>query len=960
MTIALEAELRAALEGEVRFDKMARALYAADASNYRIAPTAVVYPASADDIVATVDLCRRYDVPIVARGGGTSTAGQAIGAGIVLDCSRHLNRVLSLDPERRLAVVEPGVVLDDLQRAAAPHGLRFGPDPSTHDRCTIGGMIGNNACGSHSIRFGKTDDNVESLDLVGADGSRLLLSTLGATTGEGAVATRRAAALDADLSALVDDYAEAIRLANATPLPRRVSGYGLHHLLPERGARLASAVVGSEGTLGIIAAATLRLVEAPTGRALLVLGFTDRYAAADFVPALLPASPLTLEGIDSGLLELARRGRSAAPIVLPEGAAFLLAEIGGADDDAAAEAAREIAAALGHGGASPSSLVVVPRAAQAAIWRVREDGAGLATRLPDGGEAWPGWEDAAVPPERLGEYLRSFDALLARHGRRGLHYGHYGEGCVHVRVDFDFSSTAGVTGFRRFIEDAADLVVSFGGSLSGEHGDGQARGELLGKMFSPPMLDAFSAFKAAFDGEDAMNPGRGAHGRALDADLRVRPDVPSARARMPLTLVASHEDLGAATRRCVGVGKCRRLDGGAMCPSFKATHAEEHSPRGRARLLGELVSGDLLDDGWRSTEVLEALDLCLGCKACKVECPVGVDIAAYRVDFLARHFRHRLRPRSHYSFGFLPLVLRAGSLAPRLANALVRGRSTSLLLRRAGGISPSRALPSLAPRPRRSSRRRPRRTAAASGAGVTLFSDCFTTYLEADVAAAATEVLTVAGRPPTPSPTSLCCGLTWHSTGQLGIARAVLRRTVRWLAAHGDGPIVVLEPSCAAMLRDEAPVLLGEEATGVAGRIVGLADVLDLDRYRGLRLPGPLVTQVHCHEFAGTGGEAARALASELAGAAHEVVTSCCGLAGNFGLEAGHEEVSRTIAEAGVLRALDAAGPDAVLLADGFSCRTQVRELAGRPALHLAQLLREALRTRADDGAREVTATPGE
>jgi FAD/FMN-containing dehydrogenase/Fe-S oxidoreductase len=930
--------LRAELSGGVRFDAQARAIFAADASNYRIPPLGVLFPRTRDEALAALRTCREFGVSVVPRGSGTSIGGQAVGPGVVIDCSRHLDRILAIDPVARTAVVEPGVVLDDLQRAAAPYGLRFGPDPSTHNRCTLGGMIGNNACGSHSLRYGKTDANVVELEIATYDGAVLVLSTLGTTGGDG----DRAAELEAAIRTLLADAEGTIREETSGVLPRRVSGYGLAHLLPEHGENLAAAFVGTEGTCGLILTATVRLVPVPVGHALLIVGFSDAYAAADAVPEVIAHDPLTVEGIDRRIVALASRTRRPA-VELPVGDAYLFIEVDGATAEAATSRAESLGATL----SAPGRAYRVLNATEAAeAWRIRDDGAGLATRLADGTEAWPGFEDAAVPPEHLGAYLRAFDVLLEEHGLSGIPYGHFGEGCIHVRIDFDLLSAAGVAGYRKFMEEAAALVASFGGSISGEHGDGQARGELLPAMYAPAMLDAFARFKAAFDPMAGMNPGRGVAPRPLDEDLRVFDLLPTTPVRTTLLLGEDHRDLAAAARRCVGVGKCIRLDGGSMCPSYQVTRAEEHSTRGRARLIAEMLGGDLAEHGWRSPEVRDALDLCLGCKACRVECPVGVDMAAYKVEFLSHYYRGRIRPRSHYAFGFLPVALRLASRAPRVANALLSAGVFGRWVRRLGGIAPEAVLPKIATS---ASERMPavgRAVGAREAASVVRFGDCFSRFVEPDVADAADDVLERLGFDATVVGGANCCGLTWYSTGQLGIARRVLARTVATLRRSGTGPIVVLEPSCAAMLREDALDLLGTACADVAERVVSLGELiapLPLD------VPGAIdeniVAQVHCHAFAG-GKYRAELTSLEARGAALAAVeTRCCGLAGNFGLEAGHEDVASAIAARHIGATLDGVSPETLVMADGFSCRTQIAAKTGRTARHFAQILRDALAT---------------
>ncbi|MER5352460.1 FAD-binding and (Fe-S)-binding domain-containing protein [Kitasatospora sp. NPDC002551] len=956
----LARELSAVLRGEVRFGAAERTVYSHDASNYRQLPLGVVKPADLDDVRTALALCRRYRVPVVARGAGTSIGGQAIGPGaVVFDFRRHLGAVLDVDPERRTARVEPGTVLDDLQRAAAPHGLRFGPDPSTHSRCTLGGMIGNDSCGAHSVAWGRTADNVESLDLLLADGTEL---TVGGPLGPGeraalAALPGRAGQLHHRLQEFTDRNLAVIR-RGMPALPRRVSGYPLDALLPERGHHLARALTGTEGTCALLLGATVRLVEDPPARALVLAGYPDETAAADAVPALLPLGPLTVEGMAADLLAalLAAAPRPPALDRLPDGACWLFLETGGATAAEALDAARRLADAVRRERTAGVAVVTDP-AEQRRLWSVREAGAGIVTRLPGGGEAWPGWEDSAVPPERLGDYLRDLRALLRRHSLRGVPYGHFGEGCVHLRIDFPLARPHGVLVFREFLEQAADLVVAHGGSLSGEHGDGQARGELLPRMYPPEIIGLFGEFKRIWDPEQLLNPGTLVDPRPLDADLRFTGPEPA----LPLALPYEQDDgsLAKAVRRCVGVAKCVDPDTGVMCPSYMATGEERHSTRGRARLLAEMLrgggrSGGAIPDGWRSAEVREALDLCLGCKGCASDCPVHVDMATYRTEFLYQHYRHRPRPVAHYALGRLPLWLRGADLAPGLAPALANtvARSPAAgALKRLAGIDPRRVLPVLPPETftRWYRRHRAARPAPAGAPPVLLWPDTFANHLQPEVLRAAVEVLEHLGFDVRLPAGPVCCGLTWYSTGQLPGARRVMRRSLAALAATGlpaGTPVVGLDPSCTATLREEVPRLLGAEGRPLAERTRTFAEFVD--EYAPdaplPQLPVEAVTQTHCHQHAVLGSAADRRVERRM-GVTNRVLDSgCCGLAGNFGFELGHYEVSVAIAERVLLPEVRAAGPDTVVLADGFSCRTQIAQLAdGRRALHLAELMQRAL-----------------
>ncbi|MFE7167010.1 FAD-binding and (Fe-S)-binding domain-containing protein [Streptomyces sp. NPDC057616] len=971
----LQAELRRAVRGDVGFDVTSRALVTMDASNYRRVPLGVVAPRDADDVAAVLAVCREHGVPVVARGGGTSIAGQATGTGVVLDFTRHMNRLLSVDPQARTAVVQPGLVLDRLQAAAAPHGLRFGPDPSTHSRCTLGGMIGNNSCGSHSVAWGTTADSVRELDVVTARGRRLRLGQEWAGAPEG-------------LRALVDG--ELARLRTGFPeLPRRISGYALDALLPEKGADVARSFCGSEGTLGVLTEAVVRLVEAPRARALAVLAYADESAAAEAAAGLLEHGPLTVEGMAADLVP------SAA--ALPRGGAWLFVETGGespAEARARAEAVVRAADVL-------DALVVTDPAGQRALWRIREDASGTATRMPDGSEAWPGWEDCAVPPARLGAYLRDFRGLLTSHGLRGTPYGHFGDGCIHVRIDFDLLTEAGVGRFRRFSEELAELVVAHGGSLSGEHGDGQARAELLPRMYGPELVAVFERAKAVWDPDDLLNPGMLVRPSPLDGNLRF-----SVLPREPVDVAfgypADGGDFSAAVRRCVGVAKCRTTEApgsSVMCPSFRATGEEEHSTRGRARLLHEMLAGELVTEGWRSTEVRDALDLCLSCKGCRSDCPVGVDMATYKAEFLHHHYAGRRRPAAHYSMGRLPVWLRwvARTRTAPVVNALASIGPLASLAKRVGGIAPERRIPRVASetltgwygRRARAHERRmirevgPEYEEETHGKPVFLWPDTFTEHLSPEVGKAALRVLKAAGLRPVPLPRMrpivrrtreadgstwysrgrrpgprgrVCCGLTYLSTGQLDQARAVLRRTLDMLdpllrpeLGEEHMPLVVLEPSCAAALCTDLPELLADDprAARLAASVLTFAEALErfAPDWVPPSLDRPVTGQTHCHQHAVLGDAADRRL-REAAGLTGELAGGCCGLAGNFGFEKGHFEVSKACAEDQLLPAVRGAAEGTVVLADGFSCRTQLEQLAGVRGRHLAEVLADAL----DDG----------
>jgi FAD/FMN-containing dehydrogenase/Fe-S oxidoreductase len=870
----------------------------------------VVFPRHVDEILATLAACHELKTPLTARGGGTSIAGNALSTGVVLDYSRHLNKVLSVDPEQRTAAVEPGTILDDITAAGKPHGLRFGPDPSTHARATIGGAIGNNSCGSRALRYGRTSDNVRQLDVVTGEGTRFT-----AARGDGPAPLRDLAGKN--LAMIRTEFGR---------FTRQVSGYSLEHLLPENGFDVASFLVGTEGTLALTLGATVRLVESPQATALAVLGYPDMAAAAAAVPGLLPHAPVALEGLDSRLVDVVRtrRGPSAVP-QLPRGGGWIFAETTGGSSTEARAAAE---AMIKDAGCLDSAVTTGAEAAT--LWRIREDGAGLSSRTPDGKPAWPGWEDAAVPPEKLPEYLPRFEALMGAHGLDGLIYGHFGDGCIHVRIDFPFRDRPKV--FREFLAEAAKLAAEYGGSMSGEHGDGRARGELLGYMYSAEALAAFGEVKKIFDPAGLLNPGVIVSPAPVDADLR----VPAARpVRDGLGFAYPHDDgdFTEAVHRCVGVGKCRASIGPVMCPSYQATKDEKDSTRGRARVLQEVTNGTLR---WDSPEVADSLDLCLACKGCSSDCPAGVDMATYKSEALYQKYKRRIRPASHYSLGWLPRWARLASRVPWLANlTLAVGGG---LAKRGAGVDSRRDLPVFA---KQSFRRWFAAHLVAEGTPVMLWVDTFTDAFSPQVGIAAVKVLEDAGYSVRIPGRPVCCGLTWISTGQLDGARKQLRRSLD--ALGGEMPIVGLEPSCTAVLRSDAAELL-PEASSLKSRVKTLAELLrDTQGWTPPDLTGVTgVAQPHCHQHAVLGWNADAVLLRS-AGAEITAVDGCCGLAGNFGVERGHYEVSVAVAETHLLPAVRAKGPESVVMADGFSCRTQLEQLGDVRGTHLAELLASRL-----------------
>ncbi len=920
-------------------------------------PIGVVLPRDAEDVIATVAAARRHGAPILARGGGTSLAGQCCNVAVVMDCSKYMNRIVALDPQQKRARVQPGLVLDDLRGAAEKHHLTFGPDPATHNHCTLGGMIGNNSCGVHALMAGKTADNIEELEVLTYDGLRL---RVGPTTDaeleriirEGG----RRGEIYAGLKAIRDRYADEIR-KRYPHIPRRVSGYNLEQLLPENGFHVARALVGSECTCVVVLEATTRLVPSPPKRTLVVLGYPDIYTAGDHIPQLLQSHPIGLEAIDDRLVgDMEKKGLHVSDLrLLPPGGGWLLVEFGGDTRQEADDRARGMMEALRKQAHPPSMKLYDDPAEEALVWEIRESGLGATAFVPGMADTWPGWEDSAVRPEQLGDYLRDLRQLFNRYDYECSLYGHFGQACVHVRIDFDLVTAAGIAKFRRFMDDATDLVLRYGGSLSGEHGDGQARAEFLPKMFGPEIMQAFREFKRLWDPEGKMNPGKVVDPYRIDQNLRLGTDYAPAQ---PKTHFSFHEDGGSfahATLRCVGVGKCRRETGGTMCPSYMVTREEMHATRGRARLLFEMLQGEVIADGWRSEHVKEALDLCLACKGCKGDCPVNVDMATYKAEFLSHYYAGRLRPRSAYAFGLIMYWARLAALRPEVANFLTQTPLLRTVAKAIAGVAPERRIPAFAPRTFQDWFRK--RGARNQGKPVViLWPDTFNNHFHPTTAAAAVEVLEAAGWQVQVPSQFLCCGRPFYDFGMLDLAKRHLRQILVALRPQirAGVPIVGLEPSCVAVFRDEMVNLFphDHDARRLHQQVFLLSEFLEqkVENYQPPKLARKALVQGHCHHKAVLRMDAEIAILNKL-GLDYEIPDAgCCGMAGAFGFEAGdHYEVAVRAGERVLLPAVRQADADTLIIADGFSCREQIAQGTGRRALHLAQVLRMALR----EGARE-------
>jgi FAD/FMN-containing dehydrogenase/Fe-S oxidoreductase len=948
---SLERALKQSVRGEVRFDAGSRALYATDSSNYRQVPIGLVIPLDEADVAATIAACRAAGAPILPRGAGTSLAGQCCNVAVVMDFSKHLNRIITLDPPGKVARVQPGIVLDRVRDAAEVHQLTFAPDPATHSRCTLGGMIGNNSCGVHALMGGKTVDNIHELEVMLYDGTRMTVGRTSDAELEAIIsAGGRKGQIYAGLKAIRDKYAPLIR-EKFPRIPRRVSGYNLDELLPENGFNVARALVGSEGTCVTVLEATLRLTASPPFRRLACIGFPDAFIAADHVPQILTFKPIGLEGFDNAISDSLRsKGMRLDELkVLPEGNGVLLVEFGawsGEDADAQAE---RFGAWLATLTPRPKFMVCTPQEA-AAVWHVRESALGAVAVQPGKRPGWEGWEDSAVPPARLGSYLRAIFALMREYNYESPLYGHFGEGCVHMRIDFDLQSDPGIQQFREFIDRATDIVVEHGGSISGEHGDGQSRGALLPKMFGPELMEGFREFKRLWDPDNMMNPGKLIDARQPHADLRLGADYAPRPVETHFRFPNDAGSLANATLRCVGVGACRKEEGGAMCPSYMATREEKHSTRGRAHLLWELLQGEVLEGGWQNEDVKDALDLCLSCKACKTECPTNVDLATYKAEFLSHYYEGRSRPLNAYAFGLIDRWAKMASRTPRLANALGRFPLTAGIAKSLLHIAPQRHLPRFATttfraRARQYVGRNSSSAGSTAGSPVLLWADTFTNYLQPHIAEAAHQVLTDAGFAVKVLQRHVCCGRPLYDFGMLDKAKQYLKDSLDALGEEisAGTPIVVLEPSCASVFRDEAVNLMPDDprTAKLKTQTMLLSEFLmrHAPDYAPAKTRQKILVHMHCHHRAIFNMKDEVASLSATGGDVKVLDSGCCGMAGPFGFEKKSYGVSQTLGERVLLPAVRAAEPGTVIVTDGFSCREQIAQNSEKRAVHLAEVL---------------------
>lgn len=948
----LASELAHKIDGEVRFDSGSRALYASDLSMYRQVPIGVVVPRTYDDVIATVALCRKFNAPIFGRGCGTSLAGQCCNTAVVIDFSKYLNKILEINPKRKYAWVEPGLILDTLQSETKKFHLMVGPDPATHEYCTLGGMIGNNSCGVHSVVAGRTEDNVEELDVLTYDGLRLTVGPTSEPELESIIRQGgRRGEIYSKLKSIRDRYASEIR-ARFPNIPRRVSGYNLPELLPENGFHVARALVGTESTCAITLRAKVKLVHSPMHRALLVVGFPDVFTAGDRAAAFRDLRPIGLECFHHKVIDNEHRKGNHMPgeDLFPRADTYVLLEFGADEREEAYELAEQAMRKIRTIDHDHTWIrLIEDEHDQKLIWKVRENGVG-ASRIPGVEDAWPSWEDAAVPVEQVGNYLRELYRLLDKHQYRMTLFGHIGDGCLHTRITFNLKTAEGVKNYREFMTEAAHVVTRFGGSLSGEHGDGQARAEFLPVMYGSEIVQAFREFKSAWDPQWRMNPGKVVDPYPMDTNLRVGPDF---RPKPVLTVFQFPEDQGSfahATERCFGVGKCRGLDGGTMCPSFHATREEMHSTRGRTRLLFEMLRGEVIQDGWKDPHIKEALDLCLACKGCKGDCPVNVDVATYKSEFLYHYFESKPRPVAAYAMGMINRWAELASRFPEAANLITQTPGLSKVMKSFGGFAQRRKMPFFAKQTFRSwfaehNAQTKRKNDARPP--VMLWPDTFNNYFFPHTAKAAVEVLESAGYRVEVPQQSLCCGRPLYDYGFLDQAKNYLRdifTALRPQITQGI-PVVVLEPSCASVFRDEAANLFpgDEDAQRLRAQTKLLDEFLLAAEYRVPTLKRKALIHGHCHQKALWGMSAEQKIVDRMGLDAELLDSGCCGLAGSFGYEEHHYDVSMKIAERVLYPRVRQADPETLIISDGFSCREQILHGTRRHGMHLAEVIQMAL-----------------
>ncbi len=948
----LEQELRNSIEGEVRFDDGSRALYATDASNYHQVPIGVVIPKNKQDIITTINLCKKYQAPVLSRGGGTSLAGQCCNVAVVIDMSKYYNKIIKIDVANKTAIVEPGIVLNTLKKAAEKHKLTFAPDPSTHYNCTLGGMIGNNSCGTHSVMGGKTDDNVIELEIMTYDG---LIMKVGATSQDQLKLLMqengRKGEIYKKLKEFTEKYSSLID-EKFPKIPRRVSGYNLPWLLEKNGFDIAKSLVGSESTCVTVLEAKLRLLDNPQAKSMLVLGYPDIYTAGDHIPEIMAYNPIALEGLDDILISDMKQKKIHPKDInlLPEGNGWLVIEFGGETKKESDAKATKLMTALAKIKNAPTMKLYDDKEVEEKITEVRESGLGATARVPNRKDTWEGWEDSAVPPEKLGNYLRDLRKLFQKYEYGCSLYGHFGQGCVHTRIDFDMYTTEGIKKYRSFIHEAADLVVTYGGSFSGEHGDGQSRAELLPKMFGPELIQGFREFKLIWDPDWKMNPGKMIDAYKATDNLRLGPSYDPKPIKTHFKFPGDDEgSFNRAILRCVGVGKCRKNENGTMCPSYMVTKEEEDSTRGRARLLFEMLQGNIIGkNGWKDNAVKKALDLCLACKACKKECPMNVDMATYKAEFLSHYYKGRLRPRSAYAFGLIYWWSRAASYMPRVANFFAQRSPFSNLLKWVVGTSPKRTIPAFSHETFKSWFFK-RGASEKKQKKVILWADTFNNHFHPQHAKDAVEALEYLGFEVCVPKASLCCGRPLYDYGMLTLAKKMLKQIMEELKHEIlDGtPIIGLEPSCISVFRDELTNLFPSDinAKRLKNQTFMLSEFLyhNLKDYKFKPLHKKALIQGHCHHKSVIHFEYEQEILKRLGLDFQILDAGCCGMAGSFGFEKDHYDISLKAAERVLLPAIRNAPPETLIIANGFSCKEQIEQATGRKVLHFSQVLKMAL-----------------
>ncbi|PZH09025.1 FAD-binding oxidoreductase [Streptomyces sp. NTH33] len=965
----LERALRKAVEGEVRFDTGSQGLYAHDASNFRQVPIGVVVPRTLDDVVAVHRICHRFGAPILNRGGGTSLSGETVNEAVVIDHSKYLTRIGEIDPGRRLVTCEPGVINEELNRHTGRYNLVFGPDPSSHSRCVIGGNIGNNSCGIHSVQsqlYGpgpRTSDNVHALEIVTYDGARFWVGVneeknLDEIIAEGG----RKGEIYAALRDLRDKYADAIRAGfhSVEQVPRRVSGYNLDELLPERGFNVARALVGTESTCATALRAVLMLTPALLQRTTVVVEYGDLADAAEHCMEIIERfRPIGLEALDDQLIrDQQLKNMNVEDIQeLPhaEGGAWLVVQFGAETTEESVAQAQRFTRWLTDDKGYERDRIRIARSKQEGgtsehLWAIRESGLGSTAFPPDGKDHWPGWEDSAVPPDRTGEYVRKLRKVMDKHGITGAMYGHFGQGCIHCRLSFDLRTADGIATYRAFMEEAADLCVGLGGSVSGEHGDGQQRGELLEKQYGPELLQAMREFKEIWDPRWKMNPGKVVDAYRMDENLKLGTDYNPPRPPLKFAYPEDGGDFAHATLRCVGVGKCRVPQAETtMCPSYQVTREEKHTTRGRARLLFEMLRGEVITDGWQSKEVFDALDLCLACKGCTNDCPVNVDMPTYKAEFLYHHYQspRRWRPRYAYAFGFIDQAARVASRMPELANLVTHTPGLSRIAKLVAGIDRRRPLPRFAPMTLQEWFARRGGTANPTGRPVVLFPDTFNNHFHTHVGVACVEAIEAAGWQVVMPEQHICCGRPLYDYGFLDTAERYLHRVLDILRPHlrAGTPIVGMEPSCLAVFKDELPKLLphDDDAKRLVKNAHHFPEFFQTSGIKPPELEGRALLWGHCHHRATGGMSPEQGLLEKMGLKVRNLQGGCCGLAGSWGFESGKYEISMDCGEQALLPAVRGAEDDCLVVADGFSCKTQIKDAGtGRQALHVAEVMKLA------------------